>query len=728
MESRQEFLDYIRQFNEGYDLELIGHAYDVAARQHEGQVRKSGEPYLIHPVATAKILAELGMDDSALVAGLLHDVVEDTDYTMEDLVSEFGEEIGVMVDGVTKLGNIVFDNKEKRQVENLRKMFLAMSRDIRVLIIKLADRLHNIRTMQYMKPQKIHDKCQETLEIYAPLAARLGMYGIKSEFEDTAMMYLYPEDYKMIEESLNDRNARRQELIDHITSELKDTLDDMGIRYTVAGRSKHIYSIFKKMKYQHKNLDEIFDLNAVRIIVESIRDCYAVLGIVHTMWTPIPGRFKDYVAMPKPNMYQSLHTTVIGDEGIPFEIQIRTYEMHRIAEYGIAAHWKYKEGISKDKEEVKLAWLRQALEWQKETNDPREFMESLRVDLFSSQVFVFTPAGDVIELPAGSTPLDFAFKIHTDVGAKCIGAKINGRMVPIDHVLKNGDIIEIMTSPNASGPSIDWLKIVKSSTARTKIRQWLKKETKSDDIERGRQLLDKYLRRKGYEPKDILKNAYLQRIIKEMNFNNYDEMYNQIANGGSLVGKAGSRLISYYEEENAEEKKKEENTMEAIKVSETPKKIPKHKDSSGIIVKGMDNLMIRVAKCCNPVPGDAIIGFITKGRGISVHRADCANMKALPEEEKLRFIDVEWDSSQAAEYDAEVTIVCDDRKGLFSDISKVCESNDIRIAGVHTTNLKNDGTITVVLTLAIVNVTQMEKLLLAFKNIPNVKQVFRSKA
>ena len=502
----------------------------------------------------------------------------------------------------------------------------------------------------------------------------------------------------------------------------------MNIHYTIKGRSKHFYSIFKKMKYQNKDLDEIFDLNAVRIIVDSIRDCYAVLGIVHTIWTPIPGRFKDYIAMPKPNMYQSLHTTVIGDEGVPFEIQIRTFEMHRIAEYGIAAHWKYKEGVTKDKEEVKLAWLRQALEWQKETNDPREFMESLRVDLFSSQVFVFTPAGDVIELPKGSCPLDFAFKIHTDVGAKCIGAKVNGRMVPIDHELQNGDIIEIMTSPNASGPSIDWLKMVKSSTARTKIRQWLKRETKSDDIEKGRQLLEKYLRRKEADVKEATRNANVQRVMKEMNFNTQDEMYNQIANGGSLVGKVGSRLIGYITEEKEEEKKKEENTIEAMKVSETPKKIPHHKDNAGVIVKGMDNLMIRVAKCCNPVPGDDIIGFITKGRGISVHRTDCANMTSLPEEEKLRFIDVEWDMSQDAEYDAEVTILANDRKGLFSDISKVCESNDIRMTGVHTGTLKTDGTITITLTLAIVNIGQMEKLLLSFKNVPSVIQVYRSKA
>lgn len=726
MESRQEFLDKIQGFNSAYDMELIGRAYDVAERQHEGQMRKSGDPYLSHPVATAIILAELGMDDQTIVAGLLHDVVEDTDYTMEQLNEEFGEEIGVLVDGVTKLGAIVFENREQRQVENLRKMFLAMSKDIRVLIIKLADRLHNLRTINYMSEQKIQDKCQETIDIYAPLASRLGMYNVKFELEDTAMKYLYPKAYKDIADKVSARKEERQKLIDHIIEELRESLDGMNIEYTVTGRSKHFYSIFKKMEYQQKSIDEIFDINAIRVIVENIRDCYAVLGIVHTMWTPIPGRFKDYIAMPKPNMYQSLHTTVIGDSGVPFEIQIRTYEMHRIAEYGIAAHWKYKEGVKGDNDEVKLSWLRQALEWQQDTNDPREFMESLRVDLFSSQVFVFTPAGDVIELPNGSIPLDFAFKIHSAVGAKCIGARVNGKMVPIDHPLQNGDIIEIITSENASGPSIDWLKMVKSSTARSKIRQWLRRENKSDDIEKGKNLLDKYLRRKGYDTQEVAKNSFLTRAYKEMNFSGTDEMFNQIANGGSLVGKIAQKLIGYYDEERAEEEKKKENTAEAMKVTEFSKKYKYDSDSSGIIVKGMDNLLIRISKCCNPVPGDDIIGFITKGRGISVHRADCPNMMALPDEEKARFIDVEWDSSKTAEYEAQVTVVANDRKGLFSDLSRICEANDIRLTGVHTNPIK-DGVVTIILQLAIIDIGQMQKLLNAFRSVPSVTQVYRTK-
>ena len=729
MESRQEFLDKIKGFNDAYDMDLIGRAYDVAEKQHEGQLRKSGEPYLIHPLAVATILAELGMDDKTIVAGLLHDVVEDTDYSMERLNEEFGEEIGILVDGVTKLGAIVFENREQRQVENLRKMFLAMSKDIRVLIIKLADRLHNIRTIDYMSEQKIIQKCQETIDIYAPLASRLGMYNLKFEMEDTAMKHLYPTAYEDIAKKVSARKEERQKLIDHIIGELKESLDDMGIEYTVTGRSKHFYSIFKKMEYQHKSIDEIFDINAVRVIVENIRDCYAVLGIVHTLWTPIPGRFKDYIAMPKPNMYQSLHTTVLGDSGVPFEIQIRTYEMHRIAEYGIAAHWKYKEGVKNGKggdDDVKLSWLRQALEWQQDTNDPREFMESLRVDLFSSQVFVFTPAGDVIELPKGSIPLDFAFKIHSAVGAKCIGARVNGKMVPIDHPLQNGDIIEIITSENASGPSIDWLKMVKSSTARSKIRQWLRRETKSDDIDKGKMLLDKYLRRKGYDTQEVSKNTFLVRAYKEMNFSGTDEMFNQIANGGSLVGKVAQKLIGYYDEERAEEAKKEENTVAAMKVTEFSKKYKGSHDSSGIIVKGMDGLLIRISKCCNPVPGDEIIGFITKGRGISVHRADCPNMTALPDEEKARFIEVEWDTDKTTEYEAHVTVVANDRKGLFSDLSRICEANDIRLTGVHTNPIK-DGVVTIILQLAIIDIGQMQKLLNAFRSVPSVTQVYRTK-
>jgi guanosine-3',5'-bis(diphosphate) 3'-pyrophosphohydrolase len=726
MESRQEYLNSIYKINPNYDLATIGRAFDTAVEMHSGQLRKSGEPYVTHPMAVSEILAELGMDESTLVAGLLHDAVEDTEYTQEQLIDDFGEEIGLLVDGVTKLGSLAFENKEERQAENYRKMFLAMSKDIRVLIIKLADRLHNLRTINYMSEKQIHDKCQETLDIYAPLASRLGIYTMKFELEDTAMKNLYPEAYADISSKVNAKKNERQAALDRVIDEIKEALGDLDIHYDIYGRSKHFYSIFCKMKFQKKSIDEIFDLMAVRVIVDSIRDCYAVLGVIHTMWTPIPGRFKDYIAMPKPNMYQSLHTTVLGEAGSPFEIQIRTYEMHRIAEYGIAAHWKYKEGIDKDKEEVKLSWLRQALEWQKDTNDPKEFMETLKVDLFATQVFVFTPAGDVIELPARATPLDFAFKIHSDVGAKCIGAKVNGKMVPIDHELENGNIVEIITSPNASGPSIDWLKIAKSSTARSKIRQWLKKESKSDSVEKGKDVLDKYLRKKGNDPRDVITNARIQKAVKEMKFTNSDDLYNQVANGGALVGRVAAELLSYLKEEKKEEKKKEENTLENLQGAEKTKKSVSRSNDPGIIVKGMEDLLVRTAKCCNPVPGDEIVGYITKGRGVSVHRKDCINIISLMDREPERFIEVEWDAAKGKEFNTDITVVSEDRKGLFSDLSKACETMDVHIVGVNTQNMRNEA-ITVILTLSISDTTQVAKLMKSLRRIPGILEVYRAR-
>ncbi|MEA4922085.1 MAG: bifunctional (p)ppGpp synthetase/guanosine-3',5'-bis(diphosphate) 3'-pyrophosphohydrolase [Eubacteriaceae bacterium] len=728
METRQQFLNSIKEFNPNYNIEMIGRAYDVAAKMHEGQFRKSGEKYLIHPMAVAQILAELGMDEDTIIAGLLHDAIEDTEYTEEQLTDQFGEGICLMVDGVTKLGSLKFETKEERQAESLRKMFLAMSKDIRVLIIKLADRLHNLRTINYMSEKQIQNKCKETLDIYAPLASRLGIFTMKFELEDTAMKYLYPEAYADISKKVSAKKEERQAAIDKVLAEIDDSLKDLNIHYDISGRSKHFYSIYRKMKYQKKSIDEIFDLMAVRVIVDTVKDCYAVLGIVHTMWTPIPGRFKDYIAMPKPNMYQSLHTTVMGDNGSPFEIQIRTYEMHRVAEYGIAAHWKYKEGVSKDKEEVKMAWLRQALEWQKDTNNASEFMETLKVDLFVNQVYVFTPAGDVMELPADATPLDFAFKVHSDVGAKCIGAKVNGRMVPIDHKLGNGDIIEIMTSPNASGPSIDWLKIAKSSTARTKIRQWLKKQDKSDNVDKGKDALDKYVRKKGYNPGEVTKNSFILKAVKELNYSSVEEFYTQLSNGGTVVSKAAAVLFEYYESERVEEKLKEENTAENLTGSEekTKKKKTKFRDNPGVIVKGADNLLIRLARCCNPVPGDEIIGFITKGRGISVHRKDCVNITSLPPNERARFIDVEWDSNKETSYEADITVIASDRKGLFSDLSKACESMDVHIAGVNTQKSK-DGDLVVVLTLSIEDIPQMQKLLRVLKSIQGIEEVHRTR-
>lgn len=506
----------------------------------------------------------------------------------------------------------------------------------------------------------------------------------------------------------------------------------MGIGYEIKGRSKHLYSVYKKMVLQHKQLDEIFDLTAVRVIVDSVRDCYAVLGQVHTMWKPLPGRFKDYIAMPKPNMYQSLHTTVLGDNGEPFEIQIRTKEMHRVAEYGIAAHWKYKEGNTKgdqNNEDLKLAWVRQTLEWQKELNDPKEFMETLKMDLFSSQVFVFTPKGEVIDLPAGSTPLDFAFKIHTAVGCKCVGAKVNGKMVTIDHKLNNGDIVEIVTSSNSSGPSIDWLKIAKSSTARNKIRQWLKKENKSDDVSRGKDLLDKTVRKKGYDPQIVCKESYLRRGLKDININTMEEMYTQISKGGTLLSRYVNFLIGYLnEDKNLEEKKVKEKEESLLKLRDNKKKqINKISENPGIVVKGMDNLMIRVSRCCNPVPGDEIIGFITKGRGISVHRVDCSNVTSLPESERARFIEVEWeDLTVGKAYNADICLICNNRKGMLSDVSKVCDDHDVKIMGINA-KTGDDGSATINLTIAIGSTQQMQRILRAFRNVEGVFNVYRAR-
>ena len=737
MKRRSEFLDTILEFNPNYDIELIGHAYDVAEEMHRGQLRKSGEPYLIHPMAVAEILADLGMDEETIVAGLLHDVVEDTSYTEEELIVDFGEDVAMLVDGVTKLASLKFESKEERQAENLRKMFLAMSKDIRVLIIKLSDRLHNLRTINYMTHDKIIEKCRETLDIYAPLAARLGMYAIKMELEDIALKFLEPEAYYDLAEQVSQRKDEREDAINDVVERIDNALKDIDIHYDIYGRSKHFYSIYKKMKYQHKTLDEIFDLMAVRIIVDSVKDCYAVLGLVHTMWTPIPGRFKDYIAMPKPNMYQSLHTTVVGDNGKPFEIQIRTYEMHKIAEYGIAAHWKYKEGITTDKEEVNLSWLRQALEWQKDANDPKEFMESLKMDLFSSQVFVFTPNGDVIELPAGATPLDFAFKIHSDVGYKCVGAKDNGKMVTIDHPLENGDIVEIVTNPNAVGPSIDWLKIAKSSSARNKIRQWLKKENKTDAVDKGKDLIDRYMRKKGYDPRELLKNVFVNKAVKALVYKNTDELYTQLSNGGSLQSKLVSLLLGYDEEEKHAEAAEKEQTLldnlheiseRAQRRAQNARKMRKN-EKSGVKVEGVDNLMIRMARCCNPVPGDDIIGFITKGRGISVHRKDCDNLKSLPPQERARFIDVSWDTdnTQDKSFNAELTLIAKDQKSMISSISKICEDLDVNISGLNA-KANKDETVVINLNLSIQNKEQMEKIIRSLKNVPGIMEAYRTKS
>jgi GTP pyrophosphokinase len=734
MNELEVFLGELLGINPNIDIGLIESAYLKAEQMHEGQLRKSGESYLVHPVSVARILADLGMDERTIIAGLLHDAVEDTPYSIEDVEKDFGSEVALLVDGVTKLTSIVVDSKEERQAENLRKMFLAMSKDIRVLIIKLADRLHNLRTINYMNRDQIAEKCRETLDIYAPLASRLGIYTIKFELEDIALKYLDPDAYYKLVDDVKAKRDERQSAIDKVIRELRVALDGLEIEFEVSGRSKHFYSIYRKMKYQNKQMDEIFDLTAVRIIVDTVPDCYAVLGTVHTLWKPIPGRFKDYIAMPKPNRYQSIHTTVLGDPGAdgtrsPFEIQIRTWAMHRVAEFGIAAHWKYKEGATGEQEEVKLAWLRQTLEWNQDMNDPREFMEALKMDLFSNQVFVLSPKGDVMDLPAGSTPIDFAFKVHTAVGIKCVGAKVNGKMVPIDHVLENGNIVEIITSNNSKGPSIDWLQIAKSNAARSKIRQWLKKQDKSENIDKGKEMLEKAVKRKGLDTHDFIRNVWVQRAAKAMNYQGIDDLYTAVSHGGVPVSKLIAQMKEYYDEETLTSEKDEDAAL-IEKTNNKRKKAPEHLRQGAVYVEGVDNLLIRLARCCSPVPGDDIVGFITKGRGLTVHRTDCTNIVNLPEADKERLMKVGWNTAEktgSGIYNADLYVEAEDRKGLFSDISRKCVDMDVNIAGVNLKTNDDDGTAQILLTLSIKDTTQMEKVLRTLRQVESVRDVYRAR-
>ena len=722
--STEKFIRDMTEINPKYDDSVIIKAYEIARKLHDGQFRKSGEPYIIHPIAVAKILAQFGMDNETVIAGLLHDSIEDTGYTREQLAEDFDEKIADLVEGVTKLTNISYDSSEAAQAENFRKMFLAMSKDIRVLIVKLADRLHNMRTLEYMPTNKRTTKAMETLEIYAPLAGRLGIFSIKFELEDLALKYLHPLEYKKLVAAVDRRKHEYARNLKVLTGTISNILDEAGIQHDVKGRSKHLYSIYRKMIVQQKQIDEIFDILAVRILVSSVKDCYAALGLVHNRWKPIPGRFKDYIAMPKPNMYQSIHTTVLGDNGEPFEIQIRTYEMHRIAEYGIAAHWKYKEGKvsgAVDDSEQKLAWLRQALEWQKEADDSVEFLNTVKVDLFDNQVFVFTPGGDVIELPAESTPLDFAFKIHTDVGIRCVGAKVNGKMVTIDHPLQNGDIVEIVTSANSSGPSVEWLKKCKTSGAKNKIRNWLRKADKDNDVSKGRTNINNYIKKKGYDPALVTKNAYILKAAKDFNCSSVNELFLQISRGGSTVSKLGQKLIEYYETDNQIKEKEPEQ----IEVKKKPATRSSGQSENGIIVKGADNLLIRRATCCNPVPGASIIGYISKGKGITVHRTDCANIRNIREEDRGRLIEVNWDSpNENRKYYADIQVVSEERKGLFKDISKVCDDYDLEVVGLNLTP-GEPGTTNTLLTVEITDMHQIQRLLTALRQVEGVIKVFR---
>mgnify|MGYP000977620188 FL=1 len=716
----ENLLSKIEEYNPHIDMQKIIKAYNFAEYAHQGQLRNSGEVYLVHPFNVAMILADLTMDGTSIIAGLLHDVLEDTSVDYETLSKEFGEEVANLVDGVTKLKKLKYKTKQESQAENLRKMVLAMAKDIRVIIIKLADRLHNMRTLEYMSEEKKKEKALETLEIYAPLAHRLGMSKIKWELEDLSLRYLDPEGYYDLVDKVSKRRKEREAYIQRIIDEIDEKLKEMNISRDISGRPKSFYSIYKKMVYQNKSFEQIFDLTAIRVIVDTIKDCYGVLGIVHTMWKPIPGRFKDYIAMPKPNMYQSLHTTVIGPEGEIFEVQIRTWEMHRTAEYGIAAHWKYKEGnVKTDNFDEKLTWLRQLLEWQKELKDPKEFMETLKIDFFTDEVFVFTPRGDVINLPNGSTPIDFAYRVHTAVGNNCVGAKVDGRIVPLDYKLKNGNIVEILTSASSNGPSRDWLKIVKSSQAKNKIRQWFKREEKDLNIIKGKELLEKEVKRQGYKLTDILKEEWLKSTAKKLSLSTSDDLYAGLGYGSITISQVMSRLKELYKE-HYQIKDEKEFIESKIKESTTTRKDSKF--TQGISVKGVDNIKVRFSKCCNPVPGDEIIGYITRGRGVSIHRKDCPNISFIEGNE--RFIEVFWDTDEKAEYPAEIQIKGTDRPGLLTEITQRITEAELSLLSLNArTNKERLAVIN--MTLEIKDIDQLRELMRKIKRLKGVIDAYR---
>ncbi len=714
----EKLVNKVEQYNPQADLSLIIEAYHFAEAAHAGQVRNSGEKYFVHPFNVAIILAELNMDTETIIAGLLHDVIEDTDISHDDIAEKFGNEIANLVEGVTKLKKLKYKTKQENQAENLRKMVLAMASDIRVIIVKLADRLHNMRTLEYMSDEKKKEKALETIEIYAPLAHRLGISKIKWELEDLSLRFLDPTNYYDLVERVSKRREERIDFINGIVDTLSIKLDEVDIKHDISGRPKSFYSIYKKMMYQGKAFDQIFDLTAIRILVDDVKDCYGVLGIVHNLWKPLPGRFKDYVAMPKPNMYQSIHTTVIGPKGEIFEVQIRTWDMHRTAEYGIAAHWKYKEGVERSsKFDDKLTWLRQLLEWQTEINDPKDFMETLKIDFFTDEVFVFTPKGDVINLPDGSTPIDFAYRVHTEVGNKCVGAKIDGRIVPLNYRLKNGNIVDVITSTSGSGPSRDWLKIVKSTQAKNKIRQWFKVKDKDLNLTKGKDMLEKEVKKLGYKPSEILKEEWLKGIASKASINSIDDLYASIGYGNITLNQVISKLRIKYNDFYKIENEKE--ILES-KIQQAQQKKPR--STQGINVKGVDNIKIRFSRCCNPVPGDEIVGFITKGRGVSVHRSDCPNIVASDDTE--RFIEVEWDTQKQASYQAEIQIRANDRAGLLADITHKISEVDLGVLSLNARTTK-ERVVFINLTLEIKDIDELKGLIKKIKKIKNVIDVYR---
>ena len=696
----QELIASVKKYHPSTDISLIEKAYKTADTAHKGQVRKSGEAYIIHPLCVAIILAELELDKETIVAGLLHDVVEDTVMTVEEIASEFSEEIALLVDGVTKLGQLSYDaDKVEVQAENLRKMFLAMAKDIRVILIKLADRLHNMRTLKYMTPEKQKEKARETMDIYAPIAQRLGISKIKIELDDLSLKYLEPEAYYDLVEKVALRKSVRDDYVQSLVKEVSKHIENAGIKAQIDGRAKHFFSIYKKMVNQHKTLDQIYDLFAIRIIVDNVKDCYAALGVIHEMYKPIPGRFKDYIAMPKPNMYQSLHTTLIGPTGQPFEIQIRTFEMHRTAEYGIAAHWKYKEAANNGgtvattkSEEEKLSWLRQILEWQKDMSDNKECMILLKSDLnlFSDTVFCFTPSGDVKNLPTGSTPVDFAYSIPSAVGNKMIGAKVNGKLVPIDYEIQNGDRIEIITSQNSKGPSRDWLNIVKSTQAKNKINQWFRSELKEENIVKGKELIAQYCKAKSINLTDINKPEYQSKVMRKYGFHDWDSALATLGHGGLKEGQVVNKMLEEYRKDHPIQLT-DEDVLNNVSSENKDKAVPQ-KSKRGIIVKGLYDVAVHFSKCCSPVPGDEIVGFVTRGRGVSIHRTDCINIMNLSELEKVRLIDAEW--QQGAEqgdnglYLAEIKIFGNNRTGLLVDITRIFTEREIDISSINSKTSK----------------------------------------
>ena len=717
--SVDELIGRMQKYHPDDDMDLVRRAYEFAEQAHAHQVRKSGDPYFSHPCAVAVILTDLMLDATTVAAGLLHDCVEDVEgCTLESIGEMFGEEVALLVDGVTKLSQINFANREEAQAETLRKMFLAMAKDIRVVLIKLADRLHNMRTLKFQRPERQKPIARETLDIYAPLAHRLGVYTVKWELEDLSLRYLDPEGYYELVRLVGMKREEREQLIAQVTQELKGKLLESGIKCEIDGRPKHFYSIYKKMKSQNKTFDQIMDLIAVRVLVNTTADCYFVLGVVHNLWPQVMGRFKDYIAMPKANMYQSLHTTVVK-EGRPFEVQIRTFEMHRTAEYGIAAHWRYKEGKAADELDNKLSWLRRILDWQGDAKDPGDFSELLKFDLFADEVFVFTPRGDVVSLPTGATPLDFAYRIHSEVGNHCIGAKVNGRIVPLAHPLHTGDFVEVMTSASSHGPSRDWLNIVKTSEAKAKIRAWLKKEHREDNIIRGKELLEKEARRLGYSMSQLSKPEFVETLYKRYSVQSYDDVCAMVGFGGLSTVQVLNRLIEEYKKT-----QKLDEVFEGDKPDDNKKPPRRSSNSNGVIVKGESGMLVRFAKCCSPLPGDKIVGYITRGRGVSVHRADCPTLKD-PSVEPGRLIEVAWETqADGGTYEADIRIICYNRTGLLAELSVLFATQEVPVSAISAHALK-DATFIFNITLVIRSTQQLNKIIRELNKWPDIIEVSR---